>query len=348
MTAAAASRLPRYLATAYTLLAVYGSLHPLTGWIDTGVSPFAFLATAWPRYFTGLDVAVNILAYVPLGFLWLLALRPACGRWLAPVLALLIGAVLSLAMESLQNFLPSRVPSSLDLACNLVGTVLGIGVARMGDDQWFAPARLHQLRARLIAEGVWADWGLLLLLLWLLTQLNPETLLFGNGDLRRLAGLPTALTYSAQTFPQVESLVVGTNTLAIGLALSLLVRHRYLILLPLLMALLAKSLVFILAKGPGSGLAWATEGSLMGLVAGGVLLLAGLSLPTVGRRILAATLLLLATVLVNLAPENPYLANTFQVWNPGQFLNFHGLTRLASDFWPFLALPWLMMPIGER
>jgi hypothetical protein len=61
------------------------------------------------------------------------------------------------------------------------------------------------------------------------------------------------------------------------------------------------------------------------------------------QRALAATSLLIATTLVNIAPENPYLENTFQLWNPGQFLNFHGLTRLASNLWPFLALPWLML-----
>ena len=57
---------------------------------------------------------------------------------------------------------------------------------------------------------------------------------------------------------------------------------------------------------------------------------------------------LFATVLVNLAPENPYLANTWQTWNPGQFLNFHGLTRLTSALWPFLALPWLMLLRMEK
>jgi hypothetical protein len=61
------------------------------------------------------------------------------------------------------------------------------------------------------------------------------------------------------------------------------------------------------------------------------------------QKALASVSLLLATTLVNIAPENPYLANTFQTWNPGQFLNFHGLTRLVSNLWPFLALPWLIL-----
>ena len=59
--------------------------------------------------------------------------------------------------------------------------------------------------------------------------------------------------------------------------------------------------------------------------------------------IAVALALLLATVMVNIAPENPYLLNTLQIWNPGQFLNFNGLTRLISSLWPFLALPWLMI-----
>ena len=58
---------------------------------------------------------------------------------------------------------------------------------------------------------------------------------------------------------------------------------------------------------------------------------------------LAAVALLFATVMVNLAPDNPYLEQMQQVWNPGQFLNFHGLTQFAATLWPFLALPWLIM-----
>jgi hypothetical protein len=47
--------------------------------------------------------------------------------------------------------------------------------------------------------------------------------------------------------------------------------------------------------------------------------------------------------MVNVAQENPYLLNMLHIWNPGQFLNFNGLTRLICSLWPFLALPWLMI-----
>ncbi|NJN40306.1 MAG: hypothetical protein HC807_04865 [Gammaproteobacteria bacterium] len=59
-------------------------------------------------------------------------------------------------------------------------------------------------------------------------------------------------------------------------------------------------------------------------------------------------LLMAATVLVNVAPENPYLANSLQVWRRGHFLNFNGLTRLVSTLWPFAALVYLLLVAGRR
>ncbi|MDO8934147.1 MAG: VanZ family protein, partial [Rhodocyclaceae bacterium] len=130
---AASSHLSLYLAVAYSLLAVYASLHPFAGWRDSGVAPTDFLLAGWPRYTTAFDLATNIVAYLPLGFLWVPALQPRLGRSGAVLLATLCGIVLSLALESLQNYLPSRIPSSVDLACNGIGTLLGaLAGARWG------------------------------------------------------------------------------------------------------------------------------------------------------------------------------------------------------------------------
>ena len=89
---------------------------------------------------------------------------------------------------------------------------------------------------------------------------------------------------------------------------------------------------------------WITPGNMAGLAAGAVALLAATWLPPLAQRMLAALALLLATVLVNLAPENPYLTASLAVWQQGHFLNFNGLTRLVSSLWPFAALPFLMLP----
>jgi VanZ family protein len=342
--AKALSPLSLYLASAYVLLAIYGSLYPFD-WHDSGAPVSAFLTASWPRYTTTFDLASNVAAYLPMGFLWVAALRPRLTTVVAVIIATLIGAGLSLALESLQNFLPSRVPSNLDLGCNAIGTLIGALAGARWGAAMLDGGRLHALRYRLFLPGTMADAGLLLLWLWLLTQLNPDTLLFGNGGLRELLEIPAPLPYSAEGFARIEAAIVASHTFAILLLVMLMARRGWRILAPgiVVAALVAKSFAFLLIMNGADGLAWATPGSIIGL---GLGLASGLLAGLLGgrwQRALAALSLLVATTLVNLAPENPYLANTFQTWNPGQFLNFHGLTRLASNLWPFLALPWLIL-----
>ena len=344
---ASPAHLPLYLATAYTLLVIYASLHPFHGWRDSGVATSAFLLAPWPRYWTAFDVVTNILAYLPLGFLWVPAFQSWHGRLVAVLLATLLGSTLSLSLESLQNFLPSRVASNLDFATNFFGVLLGALAGARWGAELLDGGRLHAANQRLIGDGAMAHSGLVLLALWLLTQLNPEVLLFGNGDLRgvlAVLGAPEALPYTAEHFPWVEAGVTASNTLAIGLLCSCLLRERrrQLAAILIVVALLVKSFSLMLMTST-AGFAWATSGSLAGLGVGATLWVLTSFLPYLQRQALAALSLMLATTLVNLAPENPYLAAMLQVWQQGHFLNFNGLTRLTSSLWPFLALPWLMM-----
>lgn len=348
MQPAARSPLPLYLAGAYTLLAIYGSLYPFAGWHDSGAPLTEFLTAGWPRYGTAFDLAVNLAAYLPLGFLWVAALAPRLGSPLAVAAAVLTGSGLSLGLETLQNFLPSRVPSNLDLACNGLGSLLGALAGARWGASLVDGGKLHRLRLRLFVAGPRADAGLLLLWLWLLAQLNPETLLFGNGDLRTLLDLAAPLPYSAGGFARVEAAVVATHTLAFALLAGKLTHGRLLVPALLGAGLAAKSFAYLLLMNGRGGLVWATPGSLAGLAIGLLLWLAADRLPGPPRRAVAALALLLAAVLVNLAPENPYLANTYQVWDPGHFLNFHGLTQLTASLWPYLALPWLMLLKPEK
>ncbi|MDR2001219.1 MAG: VanZ family protein [Zoogloeaceae bacterium] len=339
------SPLPLYLASAYTLLAIYGSLYPLTGWHDSGAPLTAFLTAAWPRYTTAFDILINLLAYLPLGFLWAAALRRWLALPLAVALAVVIGAGLSFSMETLQHFLPSRVPSNVDLGFNALGALLGALAGGLWARSVFDGGWLDRLRHQVFQSGSLPDAGLLLIWLWLLTQLNPDILLFGNGSLRQLFSIPAPLDYSAESFIKIEAVIVGAHTLAIGLFVTLLTRPplRSPSLAVIVAGLLAKSAAYQIMMSGRGGLVWATPGSLTGLAIGLSLWWLATFLHARWQRVLAALSLLLATTLVNVAPDNPYLVNTYQVWNPGQFLNFHGLTHLASNFWPFLALPWLML-----
>src|SRR5690606_38196187 len=63
------------LALIYTALIVFASLFPFDGWRAQGIDPLVFLlAKIPPPYWTGFDVATNVVGYAPLGFLLVLAL----------------------------------------------------------------------------------------------------------------------------------------------------------------------------------------------------------------------------------------------------------------------------------
>ena len=56
------------LAAIYAALIVFASLFPFEGWRVQGVNPWVFLtAQLPPPYWTGFDVATNVVGYAPLG-----------------------------------------------------------------------------------------------------------------------------------------------------------------------------------------------------------------------------------------------------------------------------------------
>jgi VanZ family protein len=340
----ARTHLTLYLTGSYLLLIIYASLYPLTGWHDSGGDPLGFLGAAWPRYYTGFDLAVNIAAYLPFGFLCAAALRRHLMSLPAWLLALLLGGALSLVMELLQNYLPNRVPSNLDLACNMAGTLLGGWIGARWGAYLLDQGRLANWRRQTVMHGHGADIGVLLVAAWLITQLSPESLLFGSGNLRQMLDLPPVQPFQAEIFVGVETGIAAAGLLAAGLVVTLLLRRhaRLLTLALLLSAVLVKTATHAVLMGPATAMAWITPGNGAGMAIGLALWASASFLNITLQRAVAALALLFATVMVNIAPENPYLQNMLQSWNPGQFLNFNGLTRLISSLWPFLVLPWLM------
>ena len=71
------------------------------------------------------------------------------------------------------------------------------------------------------------------------------------------------------------------------------------------------------------------------------LLLPALLLPRLAQHAIAGTSLLLATALVNLIPENPYLPFDRRLAGFSNVFSFHGLTGLVDSLWPYAALAYL-------
>lgn len=342
-----ASPLVRILFAVYALLIAYASLYPLAGWRDPGQSAFAFLAAGWPRHLLRFDILVNVLAYLPFGFLGAAALQPKVRGGAALAVATLAGLALSLALEALQSYLPTRTASNLDLLCNAAGAALGAALAPG------VLARLAglRLRERLFIPGRDIDFGLALLALWLFVQLNPATLMFGAGDLRPLLAPGPGRGHGPEFFIRTEAFIAAANLIAVALLLSALVAPgrpvRWMLSALVGAALAVKAAAFTIMM-QSEAFAWLTPGAQAGLVAGLVVALAALALPRTAGLVLAAVLVMAATVFVNLAPPNPYLTATLKVWQQGTFLNFNGMTRLAGALWPFAALGYLIFLAARR
>lgn len=340
----AAYTLARQLAVVYLLLVVYASLYPLAGWRASGAGLLDFLSASWPRYYTAFDLALNVAGYLPLGFL----LVPAIGSRFKPgwaVLATLaIGSGLSFAMETLQNFLPSRVPSNVDLACNTIGTLCGALLATRWGRIFADRGWLSQWRRRRIVRGALGDLGLVLMGAWLLTQLSPDAPFLGSGDFRSQLDFTSPIPYSAEAFRSFELAITACSLLGAGLIawLSLRDPSYWLLLVLLLAAPATRALATAVQIDVESALTWATPGNLQGYCLGTVVLLIAVNVPPRLQQLVAAASLIAATALINIAPDNPYVLEAQANWHAGQFLNFNGLTRLVALLWPYSALAYLL------
>lgn len=344
------STLARYLFIAYALLIVYASLYPFSGWRGQGLAPFAFLVVPFPRPISAFDVVANVIGYMPLGLLAVLAVYPTLTGRGALVFGALCSLLLSFTLESLQFYLPSRTSSNLDLLANVAGGVVGAVSGLAAIQPLLREDGLQALRHRLFLPGGRIDLGLVLLGLWLFAQLYPGTLLFGTGDLRDLVRPSSGRLYPAELFLRVEAGVACANGLAAGLLASCLTARttRAVVIAVIAGALAVRSLAYALLVGSQDTLAWVTPGAVYGVSAALVLSMAAVALPGPVRLALTGLALLAATALVNLAPANPYNASTLALWQQGHYLNFNGVTRVVSTIWPFAAMVYLVLLAAER
>lgn len=351
-----AQRIAAMAALAYSLVIVYASLQPLSGWRDTALHPVAFLGAPWPRWITLEDIGFNFAAYLPLGLLLVVALRRHLEAAAAVLTAALLCALLSLSLETAQQYLPARFASNLDLLVNAIGGATGALIAPL-----FAPDRplggpLARLRQQVFVEGARGDAVLVLAGLWLLTQLHGAPLILGNGDLRDTLGLAGGpLPYAPETYRYAEAAVVMLNVAGAVMLLSCAARvvnaafWRSAALL-LLAALTAKSLAAALILRAANPWVWLTPGLLTGVAAALVLVLALLQLPPRGRAAAALLLTAAALLLVNSLPENPYRAAPLHLLpgRAGHVLSFANIARALSELWPLLAAVMLLTLLPGR
>lgn len=340
------------LALAYLLIIAYASLQPFRDWRFPPDEILRFLIAPWPRYVTLADILINLVAYAPFGFLLALGLKTRTGAPAAVMIATLLAAMLSLAMESAQMFLPARIASSVDLLTNSAGALFGALAAPLLSPSGFPGSRLAALRQRWFIPGTLADVGLVIICLWLLTHLHPTAQPFGTGYLRATFGLPAYFFYTPRLLLLAEGAVVFFNLLGLGLLISALMRQASrpfgLIATVVTVGLAIKSIAAVtLFRSPGP-FTWLTPGVALGLLAGALLLYPLSRAPRPAKIAFATACFCAAVAAINLAPDNPYQAVPPQLLtaSPSHFLNFSGIIRALSELWPFLTVTYLLVAAG--
>lgn len=357
------------LAWVYLALIVYASLYPFVGWRwPPGQELPELLRLPWPRYFPRFDIFANLVGYLPMGALMMIAaVRNGWRTGPALTFSLLAGAGLSLAMEFTQNFLPERVPSRLDWLLNTLGASAGALIAA-GLQVGGTVARLQALRDRWFLPR--SAGARVLMLLWPIGLLFPTPLPLGEGQigdpLRQLAAAALENTPWAERVgdwltpaADVMPLSPPSEWLAImlGLLAPCFVAHTAMppgwrrvatVLATLGVGVATTMLSTALNFGPGHALAWLTSTTVPALVSG---LVVGMVTAWAGRRLAAGLGLVSLAALVALiaqAPADPYFADSLQAWQQGRFIHFYGLAQWVGWSWPYLAIGWLLWRLGAR
>jgi VanZ family protein len=329
------------LALVYCGLVAYASLYPFVDWQSRGVMPWAFVMSPLPKYWSGFDVAINVLGYIPLGFLFAVAWRGA-GRPRPAWFAMLGALLLSFFMEGLQTYLAPRVSSNVDWALNTLGGALGGMLAWMADSLGLLQS-WSRFRGRSFSVG--SGFALGLLLLWPLALLYPTPVPLGLGS-----GLGPWLELDTQVLSDRAESAIITLGLVVPLLMSYAVTpklwNRAMSLFLLVVAALGvTTLSNGLSFGPEHATVWLHEQTLWGLWVG--VAVGALLLPMTRRLcwVLAFLLLIPQLLLLGIMAPDPYFTQTLSIWERGQFIRFYGATQWLGRLWPYAALALIISNI---
>ena len=320
----------------WALLIAYASLYPFLPLRLPSMEAVTGFFSA-PRYVIRSDIAFNVVAYLPLGMLACLYFRGVGEGRHAIAKAVALAAGYSLLMEALQLFVPNRHVSPFDLAANTAGALLG-ALAFAPPLYALVTRPLGELREAIVIPGAWGDAGLVLVMLWLLAQLNPALPFFGAGDI----GGDTRIEVEILQWAAVAMAICG-----FGLFVSALVKADHgslrVTLVLLSIALWLKFAFAPLLLQPHFHAEWVDQGRVAGLAVGIFALVPLRKLARPGRVYLGLVLILAGTLFSKIfgaySPVDE-LVRLFR-WPHGQVGSFATLTRFLHELWPFAVVVFL-------
>ncbi|OGS78696.1 MAG: teicoplanin resistance protein VanZ [Gallionellales bacterium GWA2_55_18] len=337
------ARLRTLLASGYALFIVYASLSPFTGWREQGLNFTEVLGAPLLLTYTAFDAIVNLLSYLPFGFLAGMSLRARFGALSSVILGLGLGVLLSASMEYSQMYLPARISSNMDLLSNSTGALLGALLAvSVTSWAWFY-TRLTRWRSDFFHQGKEMDFGLALLALWMFGQINPSLPMLGNVFISEVARQPFA-TLPQTPFDWWESNAVTLNLLMLGALMLTLLRSPRNVITALLAVLsavaLAKFMTAAVLLKSWALLLWINSEAVLGILLGMLLLLSVLWLPRAAVIVSGAAVAMTYFVIVNfvLDSNTPAAAMSVYHWHYRHLLNYNGLARTITLIFPLLLM----------
>lgn len=336
----------------YVALIVYASLYPFDDWRNQQIYPWTFLWEPWPLYWSADDVAMNLIGYLPLGLglTWMeyrhakRALRwPHFWLW---------AAFLSLTMESLQTYLPSRVPSIMDFVLNVAGSLAGVGVCglinRFG---WIEGWRRYR-EYWLVPDSVWL---MVSLFMWPFALLFPSGAPFVTGQMlsrmhqrvddylpmgfiqhlsdAMLQPLTSSWRESISFFSTLSGLLIPC-LLSNSIVVKSEKRQKALVLLMVIavgVSVLSSTLTF----GWQHMGSWVNTKVMVSLLMAWILAYGVAMLGTRVNQLVLLMVLILHVLLANAIEQDVYLAQTLQTWEQGRYVRFNGLAQWVGWLWPY-------------
>ena len=324
-------------------LIVYGSLYPFSGWWRPDGGTASLLNGEWPRHISRGDLITNLLAYAPLGYLLCKSLPRRAGWGGLIIVATFLGTLLSVGMESLQMFLPSRVSSLGDVILNGISTLGGALTAWGMGEQTLMGERLLIFRRRWFHPGNLADIGLVVLGLWALSQLAPFVPSLDVGSLKNSLKPLWYTLHDLARFNPHQASTYALNVAGLGVIASLTARDD----IEGMKIFATYAAAVLSCKALVVGRQLSLE-ALAGLVVG---LLVAYVLPRRMKPVVAAGAIVAAFVVDELRPvaSSRAVLYTFN-WIPfrGQMATESGFVGILEGFWPFAALAYLALTTGTR
>lgn len=334
-----------FFITGYTLLIIYGTLFPLTGWNWDQGGLDILLSLNWPEKFSKTDVVINLIIYIPFGFLLSTAGNNS-NHSLVIIIATLVGATLCTGLEYFQTFLPNRVASLVDIALNTAGTMFGASFALViGKDTSFAK-KLLQYKKDSFVEQPLTNLALITVVFWALSQLTP---LVPSPDITNLRdGLKPIwrVIQDPSAFKPDQLLLYALNITALGLLITLFNRPGR----PIIGKAFMIFLVVLLLKIPIIERQLSME-ALLGVVVATAMFTILSSFGSRTKAAIAMSLLVFAYSYAGLTTHNDDMVLLSPMnWIPfkPQMGNIFGLVDLTLSIWPFIALACLLLVIKPK